>query len=124
MAQDDSPTYSELGIDYKDASRLQRAAEHSEAIAEKIAEVKAKGQPVMANRIINQVLQDVQKEVSTLPLPYAITGLKRAYRASVIGAMFMLTIRFMYNRVITAISSVINQRTSVTVTSRLQAIVR
>ena len=78
----DPPTYADLGIDYKDASRLQRAAEHSEAIAEKVAEVKAKGQPVIASRVINQVLQDIQKEErkynQAMPLP------ERKYRTIVI----------------------------------------
>ncbi|OGW44150.1 MAG: hypothetical protein A2132_06290 [Nitrospirae bacterium RBG_16_43_11] len=58
------PTYADLGIDYKDASRLQRAAEHSEAIAVKVAEVKGKGRPVIASRVINQVLQGVLKAAS------------------------------------------------------------
>ena len=67
------PTYADLNIDYKDASRWQRAAEHSEAIVKRVAEVKAKGQPIVANRVINQVLQEVQKEErkhnQALPLP-------------------------------------------------------
>lgn len=72
--EDDVPaTYTELGIDYKDASRWQAADKHSEAIIEKVAEVKQKGQPVTANRIINQVLQEAQKEErkynQALPLP-------------------------------------------------------
>ena len=41
--EDITPTYADLGIKSEDASRWQRAAEHSEAITEKVAEVKAKG---------------------------------------------------------------------------------
>ena len=72
VAQDDTPTYSELGIDRKDASRLQRAAEHSEAIAVKVAEVKAKGQPVIASRVINQVLQEASSTPSTMSPGYQV----------------------------------------------------
>ena len=72
--KEDAPTtYAELGIDRRDASRWQKAAEHKDEIKKKITEVKAKGQPIAANKIINQVLQHRQKEErkhnQALPLP-------------------------------------------------------
>lgn len=71
--EDVPPTYAELNITYKDASRWQKAEEHKDEIKKKIADVKAKGQPVAANKLINQVLQGKQKEErkhnQALPLP-------------------------------------------------------
>lgn len=60
VGQDDSPppTYSEINITYKNAARWKKAAEHEVEIAQKVIKTKAKGQPVTANRVINQVLQE------------------------------------------------------------------
>lgn len=69
------PTYAELNINKKDASRCQQIAENKKEIIEKIKEVQAKptDKPIIANRLINEVLQEKQKkerkENTLLPLP-------------------------------------------------------